>query len=81
PDSVNPSKGIFSAISAIETPDPLTVLIRLKEPDAYFLNSMTMGDAAIVHPKTAAGNKTNPVGTGVYKLKQWAKGDRVVLER
>ncbi len=81
PDSVNPSKGIFSSISAIETPDPLTVVIRLKEPDAYFLNSMTMGDAAIVHPKTAATNKTNPVGSGVYKLKQWAKGDRVVLER
>jgi peptide/nickel transport system substrate-binding protein len=81
PDSVNPSKGIFAPIAAIETPDATTVVIRLKQPDAYFLNNLAAGDAAIVHPKTAATNKSNPVGSGVYKLKQWAKGDRVVLER
>ncbi len=81
PDSVNPSKGIFAPIAAIETPDPLTVVIRLKQPDAYFLNNLAAGDAAIVHPRTAATNKANPVGSGVYKLKQWSRGDRVVLER
>ncbi|MGQ3028876.1 MAG: ABC transporter substrate-binding protein, partial [Ferrovibrionaceae bacterium] len=81
PDSVNPSKGIFAPIAAIETPDATTVVIRLKQPDAYFLNNLAAGDAAIVHPKTAATNKSSPVGSGVYKLKQWAKGDRVVLER
>jgi len=81
PDSVNPTKTIFALITAIETPDPLTVVIRLKEPDAYFLSNLAMGDASIVHPDSAATNKTDPVGSGPYKVKGWVRGDRVVLER
>lgn len=81
PDSTNPSKTIFALITGIETPDATTVVIRLKEPDAYFLANLAMGDAAIVHPDTAANNKTTPVGSGPYKVKEWVRGDRVVLER
>ena len=35
----------------------------------------------MVEPKSAADNKTTPVGTGPFKLKNWVKGDRVELER
>ena len=81
PDSTNPTKGIFKPIAGIETPDPQTVVIKLSSPDNLFLFHMSRGDAAIVHPATAENNRTKPVGSGPYMLKEWVKGDRVVLSR
>ncbi|GAB4172447.1 MAG: ABC transporter substrate-binding protein [Thalassobaculales bacterium] len=81
PDSTNPSKTIFAPIASVAAPDAGTVVITLKQPDSLFLFNLAQGDAAIVHPDTAAGNKTAPVGSGPYKLKSWVKGDRLVLER
>ncbi len=80
-DSTNPTKRHFGAIAAIETPDPETVVLRLKQPSSLFLSYMASGGAAIFDPKSADGNKSNPVGSGPYKFKQWVKGDRVVLEK
>ena len=80
-DSTNPIKRHFGAIAAIETPDPETVVLRLKQPSSLFLSYMASGGAAIFDPKSADGNKSNPVGSGPYKFKQWVKGDRVVLEK
>ncbi|MBM3491910.1 MAG: ABC transporter substrate-binding protein [Alphaproteobacteria bacterium] len=81
PDSTNPTKGIFKPIAKIDTPDPTTVVITLSSPDNLFLFHMSRGDASIVHPATANDNKTKPVGSGPYALKEWLKGDRVVLTR
>lgn len=80
-DSTNPIKRHFGAIAAIETPDPETVVLRLKQPSSLFLSYMASGGAAIFDPKSADANKATPVGTGPYKFKQWVKGDRVVLEK
>ncbi len=80
-DSTNPTKRHFGAIAAIETPDPETVVLRLKQPSSLFLSYMASGGAAIFDSKSADGNKSNPVGSGPYKFKQWVKGDRVVLEK
>ena len=79
--STNPTKRHFANIAAIETPDAETVVLRLKAPSSLFLSYMASGGAAIFDPKSADNNKTNPVGTGPYKFKQWVKGDRVVLEK
>ncbi|MSP50232.1 MAG: ABC transporter substrate-binding protein [Alphaproteobacteria bacterium] len=80
-DSTNPTKRHFGNIAGIETPDPETVVLRLKQPSSLFLSYMASGGAAIFDPKSAEGNKNSPVGTGPYKFKQWVKGDRVVLEK
>jgi len=80
PESVNPTKALFKPIDSIETPDPATVVIKLKSPDNLFLFSMSRGDAAIVAPASAETNKTRPVGSGPYRFKEWVKGDRLVLE-
>jgi peptide/nickel transport system substrate-binding protein len=56
-------------------------VVTLKRPTGGFLVDMGTVDAVMVSPVSAAGNKTNPIGTGPYKLARWAKGDRVELVR
>jgi peptide/nickel transport system substrate-binding protein len=81
PDSVNAQKGLFEPIQAIEAPDPQTVVFRLKRPTGLFPWNLAWGDAVIVAPETAAGNKTHPVGTGPFQFEEWRPGDRLVLVR
>ncbi len=80
-DSVNAQKGYFAAIADVEAPSPDTVVARLSRPDGLFLFNMGSGDASIVAPESADGNKTSPVGTGPFKLARWVEGDRVELSR
>ena len=81
PESTNAQRQLFGPIAAIETPDPATVIIRLKQPTANFLFGLAWGDMVIVAQKTAAENKTNPVGTGPYRFTRWNRGDRLELAR
>jgi peptide/nickel transport system substrate-binding protein len=82
PDSTNALKAlIFSGIEAIETPDPTTAVVKLKQPNALLLYFLGWADASIFSPKSAAETKTKPVGTGPFKFVRWAKGDRIELER
>jgi peptide/nickel transport system substrate-binding protein len=81
PNSTNAQKQIFAPIDTIDTPDPATVTIKLKEPSGNFLYYLGWGDAVIVAPETAENNKANPVGTGPFKFKSWTRGDKVELVR
>jgi peptide/nickel transport system substrate-binding protein len=81
PDSVNAQKQLFEPIASTTCPDPLTAVVKLKRPTSLFLFDMGWGDAVMISPKSAATNKTNPVGTGPFRFKQWVKGDRVEMER
>ena len=81
PDSTNAQRWIFTPIESIEVPDPVTVIIKLKQPTANFVYGLSWGDAIIVSPLTAANNKTNPVGTGPFKFARWNRGDRLELAR
>ena len=80
-ESVNPSKGIFAPIEAVEVVDPATVKLTLNRQDAFLLFNLASGDASIVAPETAEDNKTAPVGTGPFKFASWTRGDRLVLEK
>lgn len=77
--SSNKDKRLFASMAFIGTPDPHTVVIGLKtiEPDFLFL--IGQATAAIVEPKSAERNATQPVGTGPYKLDAWAKGASITL--
>lgn len=79
--SVNKDKRLFASMDFISTPDPHTVVIGLKtiEPDFLFL--IGQATAIIVEPKSAESNAIRPVGTGPYKLENWAKGSAVTLTR
>jgi len=81
PDSTNAQKQFFAPIGSIETPDPMTAVIRLKQQAGLFLYHLAWGDAVMLDPKTVGTNKTDPIGTGPFKFKAWQRGDRVELAR
>ena len=80
-DSTNKDKAFFASIESIETPDPNTVVLHFKEPSFQALFHLGTETAVIIDEKSAAGEATNPVGTGPYKLANWTKGASVTLDK
>ena len=76
----------FGGIERVDAVDPLTVNIRTKRPDPVLPARLaqTFGAQMIPAEYTAKvgypGLAKNPVGTGPYKLVQWLKDDRTILE-
>ncbi|WP_375460056.1 ABC transporter substrate-binding protein [uncultured Enterovirga sp.] len=87
PASKSTRRPFFAPIvAAVETPDPLTVVFKLKQPDGAFLNKIA-GFLFIV-PKAYTSGLPNsdafalaPVGSGPYKLKRHDVGQSLELER
>ena len=80
--STNKAKGaVFNNISHISTPDAHTVVLVLTNPDGNFLFRMGENTAVILHPKSADTAATKPIGTGPYRLENWAKGTAVTLSK
>ena len=80
-DSTNKDKGFFASIDSIETPDPMTVVLKFKDPSFEALFHLGMDTAVILDEKSAAGEATSPVGTGPYKLSSWTKGSSLTLDK
>lgn len=81
PDSTNSRKSYFTQMERIATPDGATVVVTLKEPSALFLFNLAENASVIVAPESAATNRSNPIGTGPYRLERWTPGDSVVLTK
>ncbi|HRO13810.1 MAG TPA: ABC transporter substrate-binding protein [Paracoccus sp. (in: a-proteobacteria)] len=80
-ESTNAQKALFEDIESVEAVAPDLVRVTLKGPDGNFPWKMAWGDAVIVDPASAAGNATNPVGTGPFRFSEWTQGDHVTLTR
>ena len=69
----------------VEIVDPYTVIIHLKKVNYPFFSSLVHSWGNIVCKKVveAAGDDygMNPIGTGPFKFKEWAKGDHYTFER
>jgi oligopeptide transport system substrate-binding protein len=79
------ASGAQPHVSGIETPDPYTVTIKLKQPKATFLNVLAMHFGSVV-PKEEVDRHgpdfgRHPVGAGAFKLVEWTPGQRLVLQR
>lgn len=79
---------IFSELDAVDTPDPLTAIFRLKRPAPYMMVSLSSREIPIVCRKLFEGvdpmnNPTanKPIGTGPYKFVNWERGQYVRLDR
>jgi peptide/nickel transport system substrate-binding protein len=78
-DSTNAQKGLFAQIDSVEAVDATTVKVTLKQPQGSFLYNLGWGDAVIVAPESAEGNKEKPIGTGPFKFDSWAKGSSITI--
>ena len=81
PVSTNKDRATFNNIESITTPDAATVVLQLKNPNPDLLFQLGQATAVIVEPQSAAGNNTQAVGTGPYRLENWARGSAVTLLR
>ena len=82
-------RGTFANITAVETPDDHTAVIRLSKPAPYLIGAFAASESPIV-PRHVYDNGTEigsnpanaaPVGTGPFVFREWVKGSHVILER
>ena len=87
-------RGNFQQLEAIETPDPQTVVFRLKGPQPYFLKVFQAGETPIMPkhlidtPQYADLGKfrtsefmLKPIGTGPFRVVEYVKGSHILLDR
>ncbi len=74
-------------VEGLQTPDRYTLRIRLKDTDynlSYILahepTSAVAREVIEAYADPAGRAMANPVGTGAYKLKQWVRSSKIVLE-
>jgi len=72
-------------IPGVEVVDRYTLRIRLEKPDYNFLYILAMpqlgGQAQEVVEKYGDDIGAHPVGTGAYRLAEWRRASRIVLEK
>lgn len=71
----------FKLVKAIETPDPWTVIFRMKEPFATMLWNVSDGAIAIVPYGSDKDFNRAIVGTGPFKFVRSVQDSEVVIER
>lgn len=79
--STNKDRAVYANIERIDVPEAHTVVLKLKHGNPDLLFQLGQATAVIVEPRSAAGNGTQPVGTGPYRLEAWNKGSSVTLLR
>ena len=81
PNSTNSMAERLREIAGVDVFDPLTVRIRLTQPDAGLPALLAWGDCVMVAPGSAGHLATAPVGTGPFRYQSWRRGDRLTLVR
>src|SRR5213594_1032463 len=79
PETKHPAPANYAAISDIIVKDDYTITLTLKITSANFLLNMAR-QGSVMYPREAVDTlKSEPIGTGPYKLGEWVRGDRIVL--
>lgn len=79
---INPREGWYKTLDGVETPDERTVVFRLKRPQPSFLSYLASGYSP-VYPchVPAAQMRSQPIGTGPFRLVEVRRGETIRLER
>ena len=77
--------GRTAQVAGLAAPDATTLTVELDAPDPLFLHKLALMFAAVV-PATLAralGDDfaSRPVGSGPFVLREWRRGERIVLAR
>ena len=82
------ARSTFAAVEKVETPDPLTVVFKLRNPSGVILSALNSAESQIIPKHLYEGTdivrnpwNVKPIGTGPFRFKEWVRGDRIVLER
>ncbi len=76
----------YKVIKTAEAKDPKTLVVTLSSPSAPFLSTLAMPGASIIS-KAGLGSlgedayAENPIASGAFVVKEWRRGDRVILEK
>jgi len=80
-----PLRFAIAMIKEVKIVDDYTIQIELKYPFAPFAATLSMTLTSPISPaaieKYGEDVRQNPVGAGPYILKEWVKGDRIVMVR
>jgi peptide/nickel transport system substrate-binding protein len=78
----------FSKVTAVDTPDDHTVVLRLSEATPMLLAALSSYESQVLPKHVYEGKEftTNPainapIGTGPFVFKEWRKGDFIRLEK
>lgn len=79
---LNPRKLWYANVEAIDTPDPYTVVFRLKRPQPSLLLMLASGYSPIYPAHVPPSElRTRCVGTGPFKLKEYRPGELIEMVR
>jgi peptide/nickel transport system substrate-binding protein len=70
----------LSMLDSVEAPDDTTAVFHLNRPYSVFAYLAAVLGIVPEHAYDAATYGENPIGSGRYMLKQWDKGEQVILE-
>ncbi|MDB5723714.1 MAG: hypothetical protein JWQ16_468 [Novosphingobium sp.] len=78
----------YANLIAVDTPDPLTVILRFSKPAPYVVSALASNESQVLPRHIYAGkdvltNPANiaPVGTGPFRFAEWQRGQFIRLER
>jgi len=81
-------RNTFLNLTSVETPDPLTAILKLSKPAPYLITALAASETPIVPRHIYEGTKVAenpanlaPVGTGPFRFKEWVRGSHIVYER
>ncbi len=79
---INPRKLWYANVEAIETPDPYTVIFRLKRPQPSLLLLLASGYSPVYPAHVPVAEfRTKCIGTGPFKLKEYRPGESIEYVR
>lgn len=76
----------FKVVDTATAADAKTLVVKLKTPSAPFLSSMALPNVSVLPKKVLESVGEDafgeaPIGSGAFAVKEWRRGDRVILEK
>lgn len=76
----------FKVVDTATAADPKTLVVKLKTQSAPFLSSMALPNVSVLPKKVVESEGEEafgeaPIGSGAFAVKEWRRGDRVILEK